>query len=95
MQRYAGTPLAKSPEGVRYANHVRGRSALAIFFVRFRQDLPAEVATATTSVSKRHRPEFNKNDVRNAGLAAGLVDYKVCSVNAQWSGIKFARKKTR
>ena len=26
-------------------------------------------------------------------LAAGLVDYKVCAVDEDWSGLKFARKK--
>jgi hypothetical protein len=37
--------------------------------------------------------DFKQNDVRAAGLAAGLVDYKVCAVDADWSGLKFARKK--
>jgi hypothetical protein len=40
------------------------------------------------------RPDFNQNDVRNAALAVGLVDYKVCAVDSQWSGLKFTRKKT-
>ena len=31
--------------------------------------------------------------VREAGLAAGMVDYKVCSVDATWSGLLFARRK--
>lgn len=29
------------------------------------------------------------NDVRSAGLAAGLVDVKVCAVDETWSGLKF------
>ena len=41
----------------------------------------------------RYKVGFNQNDVRSAGLAAGLVDYKVCSVDADWSGLKFARKR--
>jgi hypothetical protein len=39
------------------------------------------------------RSDFNQNDVRNLGLARGFVDYKVCAVDAQWSGLKFARRK--
>ncbi len=31
--------------------------------------------------------------VREAGLAHGLVDYKVCAIDATWSGLKFARRK--
>ena len=31
--------------------------------------------------------------VREAGLAAGLVDYKVCAIGAEWSGLLFARRR--
>ena len=31
--------------------------------------------------------------VRDAALAVGLVDYKVCSVNETWTGLLFTRKK--
>ena len=27
------------------------------------------------------------------GLANGLVDYKICAVDGDWTGMKFARKK--
>jgi hypothetical protein len=33
--------------------------------------------------------DLNENDVRRIGLAAGLVDIKVCAVNEVWSGLKF------
>ena len=39
------------------------------------------------------RSDFNQNDVRKLALARGFVDYKVCAVDAQWSGLKFARRK--
>ncbi|MDP9054599.1 MAG: hypothetical protein M3N93_09905 [Acidobacteriota bacterium] len=31
--------------------------------------------------------------IREAGIEAGLVDYKICGANAQWSAMAFARKK--
>jgi hypothetical protein len=31
--------------------------------------------------------------VRQAGLDAGLVDFKVCSMDATWSGLRFTRRK--
>ena len=31
--------------------------------------------------------------VREAALAVGLVDYKICSVNPAWSGLLFTVKK--
>ncbi len=33
------------------------------------------------------------NVVRDAGLAAGFVDYKVCSIDATWSGLAFKKVK--
>jgi hypothetical protein len=36
--------------------------------------------------------ELTENVVRQAGLAAGLVDVKVCAIDATWSGLKFVRR---
>jgi hypothetical protein len=33
--------------------------------------------------------DLNENIVRDTGLAAGLVDVKVCAVDDVWSGLKF------
>ena len=33
--------------------------------------------------------DLRENIVRDVGLAAGLVDIKVCAVNDVWSGLKF------
>jgi hypothetical protein len=38
----------------------------------------------------KYHADFNQNDVRDQALAVGLVDYKVCSVDSDWSGLKFA-----
>jgi hypothetical protein len=35
----------------------------------------------------------SENQVREAGLAAGLVDYKVCAIDATWSGLLFATRR--
>jgi hypothetical protein len=37
--------------------------------------------------------DLTEDVVRAAGLANGLVDYKVCAVNETWSGLKFARRR--
>jgi len=36
--------------------------------------------------------DLTQNSVRAFGLAAGLVDYKVASIDATWSGLCFARR---
>jgi hypothetical protein len=36
--------------------------------------------------------DLDENVVREVGLAAGLVDVKVCAVTDVWSGLKFVRR---
>ena len=36
--------------------------------------------------------DLDENIVREIGLAAGLVDVKVCAVSEVWSGLKFVRR---
>jgi len=98
--------LAELPEGVEIQDKVTRSTQLALWFVRSRMELEAETEfigarlPEGTSLwiihpkqSGRYSTDFNQNDVRAVGLAAGLVDYKVCAVDEDWSGLKFARKK--
>lgn len=39
------------------------------------------------------KSDLDGNVVRQTGLAAGWVDFKVCSVDATWSGLAFKRRK--
>ena len=36
--------------------------------------------------------ELTEDIVRRIGLAVGLVDVKVCAIDATWSGLKFVRR---
>lgn len=38
--------------------------------------------------------DLTQDNVRRLGLEAGLVDYKICAVDADWSGLRFAPRKT-
>jgi hypothetical protein len=99
--------LAELPEAVELQTRLTSQTKLAIWFVRSRQELEAETELLSARLpvgssvwivhpkqSGRYRVDFNQNDVRAAGLAAGLVDYKVCAIDADWSGLKFTHKKT-
>jgi hypothetical protein len=90
-----------------FQNRITGETKLILWFVRSRQELDAAAEHAGVRMpdggsvwiiypkqSSRYRVDFKQNDVLAAGLAAGLVDYKVCAVDADWTGLKFARKKT-
>ena len=37
--------------------------------------------------------EIAQNEIRKVALAAGMVDYKVCAVDEDWSGLKFSQRK--
>jgi hypothetical protein len=43
--------------------------------------------------SKTHIGAPSEQEVRAAGLSAGLVDYKVCAIDKIWSGLLFAPRK--
>lgn len=86
-----------SPEGSEDGDlvvwFVRHRAALAPAFARLAA-APGAVPVwlcwpkKTSSLAA----DFGENEVRAAGLAAGLVDFKVCAVDADWSGLKFIRR---
>ena len=37
--------------------------------------------------------DLTQNEVRSTGLAIGLVDFKICAIDATWSGLCFTRRK--
>jgi hypothetical protein len=39
--------------------------------------------------------DLTEDVVRTTGIAAGLVDFKVCAIDATWSGLRFARARKR
>jgi hypothetical protein len=39
--------------------------------------------------------DLTQNVVRQVGLASDLVDYKICSVDKTWSGLRFTRRKSQ
>jgi hypothetical protein len=79
-----------------------GELDFAAIFVKNQQDLQKEFARFARRLapagvlwvswpkkSSDMLCDLNENDVRRVGLAAGLVDVKVCAVNEIWSGLKF------
>ena len=79
-----------------------GKFAVIQTFVRSRRVLSAAIRRGMRRLEKDgclwvswrkqssgEPADFNENDVRAAGLAAGLVDVKICAVDERWSGLKF------
>jgi hypothetical protein len=97
--------LKQLPDNVTFRRQARGRCELVIWFARSRAELERRVARmgklagkgglwiAWPKKSSGAVTDLTQNVVRAAGLAAGLVDYKICSIDARWSGLRFARRK--
>lgn len=99
--------LVGAPEGVAalLPGVAFGDSGLTLWFVRslgeYRQALPgirerAENGGVWVIWPKTRtgvKPDINGNLVREVGLEAGLVDFKICAVDEVWSGMRFAVRK--
>jgi hypothetical protein len=92
------------PDGVAISTRASGVPELTIWFVTRRKELEGDIARVSVAMgqglwiawpkkSSALAVDVTEDVVRNAGLAHGLVDYKVCAINETWSGLKFARRK--
>ncbi len=101
------TTLGELPDGARVTRRRGGACDLTLWFVPRRRDLEEgleRVAGAVTTDRlwivwpKRTSPlaaDISQREVRSAGLHQGLVDYKICAVDDDWSGLLFSRRKAR
>jgi hypothetical protein len=98
--------LGDLPESTTLVTRITPKTSLAACFIRSLEDLAATLDLLTLRLPKqasawivhpkqtsKHHTDFNQNHVRDAALAAGFVDYKVCSIDANWSALKFAHRK--
>ena len=96
--------LTGLPDHVRLTTRAGGTADLVICFVRSRQELetrigpmrammPSGLWFAWPKKASGVPTDLSEDVIRATGLAHGLVDYKVCAIDAVWSGLKFARRK--
>jgi hypothetical protein len=99
--------LGDIPEGVSFSETGRDSPAVTLWFVH---DAPSYMASLgkRRSIARKSKlwiiwPKgeagkkagINQNVIRKTALDAGLVDYKICAVNEQWSGMLFAAAKAK
>jgi hypothetical protein len=98
--------IGELPEGASLSSRVVTGTQLVLYVVHSLRELEAAADHARGSLPEgtsfwiihpkttaKLRSDFNQNDVRELCLTRGFVDYKVCAVDAQWSGLKFARRR--
>jgi hypothetical protein len=99
--------LGELPDGAELTTKITAQIRMALWFVRSSQELQAEIDYLDARLpqgsslwiiypkqTSRFKVDFNQFDVRALALASGWVDYKICAVDSDWTGLKFARKKT-
>jgi hypothetical protein len=96
--------LGRLPEGARLRDGGRGACDVALWFVatraEFAQGLHAWARRADWRAlwicwpkrSSGLQTDLGEAAVRTYGLAAGLVDDKICALDSTWSGLCFARR---
>jgi hypothetical protein len=98
--------LGPLPDDVRLRRRAGSPVPLVLLFARSRSDLERRFPAAARTVAeggslwiawpKRASgvvTDLGTAAVRAHGLAHGFVDYKICSIDATWSGLRFARRK--
>ena len=94
--------LAPLPEGVVLSGQLEPDAGFIHFFTKSRETLASELPRLKDALARDGilwlswpkkssgvATDLDGNAVRALGLAAGLVDVKVCAVDAIWSGHKF------
>lgn len=92
----AGAKLVDDPAPANVAVlFVTSLAELARDFRPLAKALPTRVAfwLAWPKKASGVKTDLNENIIREFGLDAGWVDYKVCAIDETWSGLCFARRK--
>lgn len=97
--------LGPLPDGVVIRTNLRKTPDLIIWFARSLADVEQRIEAMERKVGRDGiwiawlkkasgaATDVTQSHVRRIGLANGLVDYKICAIDASWSGLKFTRRK--
>ncbi len=99
--------LGDLPQGVVLHDEAGTSSDLTLYFARSREELESRMGRLAASAhsgglwivwpkkSSGVASDLSQKVVREVGLGAGLVDFKVCSVDDTWSGLRFTRREQK
>jgi CheY-like chemotaxis protein len=93
------------PAAVRLLRKPEAGVVLTVWFVRSQKELRTGIGRMAAQLTEGSlwiawpkkgsslATDLTQQDVRETGLAAGLVDYKICAIDDTWSGLLFTRRK--
>lgn len=98
--------LGELPPGVSIRNQARGKADVIVLFARSETDLVRRFPAAHRALAEGGglwiawpkkasgiATDLTQSDVQRIGLDSGLVDNKVCAIDATWSGLRFMRRR--
>ena len=97
--------LGDLPEGVTLRRQARGRPDVTLWFVKSEKEVQDRIQRMGEFIgagtlwiiwpkkASKVKTDLSQVVVRRIGLDSGLVDFKICSVDATWSGLCFTRRK--
>ena len=98
--------LGDLPAGARVVRRAASRADLTLWFPGTQRELERDVRSrgiaatengglwiAWPKKASRVATDLTESLVRAAGLSNGLVDFKICAIDATWSGLRFARRR--
>jgi len=100
-----GDLVGELPSGAAFQERAAGPCGLAIWFVHSRDELARDLMSISDAAgdvplwiawpkkASALRSDVGEADVRGAGLASGLVDYKICAIDGTWSGLLFRHRR--
>jgi hypothetical protein len=93
------------PHDVTFRGSLRGNADMVIAFFTERSKLKAKLPALAKAIypdaglwlvwpkkASGVNTDITGNDIRELGLAAGIVDIKVCAIDETWSGHRFAHR---
>jgi hypothetical protein len=99
--------LGELPDGVKLSRINRGQRDITIWFAKSVKELESHIKPFASLIKDGSlwivwakktsglTSDLTQNNVRKVGLAAGLVDYKICSIDEIWSGLLFTKRKSK
>lgn len=103
----SGFSIPDLPPGVSLRRSARGPSDVTLWFVHSAAELDVRIAEMARRAdqsglwicwpkrSSGARTDVTEHAVRGAGLANGLVDFKIGAIDETWSGLRFAVVKAK
>ena len=101
--------LGDLPYGVRVRTKAVGEADVIVLFATKFTRLKKEFSKAMSLMpphggmlwvawpkkSAKTDTDLDENLIRDFGLAAGVVDTKVCAIDEKWSGLRFSRRRAK